>query len=239
MLQEGPDEISVSLDSHRSELHDRLRGVRGSFMSAVKALKLLIEARTRVKIRHGRIHAMLLVTSDNYTELDPAYDFVLNELRADKLKLNFLQPTIGYMGNIDYFFKHHSRMNPDKLEKHLQLCNAKYGLKMNPSWIALTRMYAASICDIPQNQLNWVSGPQTREPICNSYERNITVNLEGVARLCFSEYYPGTRLERPGDLTKFWESSGPLRTIMTGCRYLCGISHSVRKESCTIQETNT
>ena len=47
MILAGPHEISVSLNSHRPELHDRTRGVKGAFAKAVKALRLLLEARAR------------------------------------------------------------------------------------------------------------------------------------------------------------------------------------------------
>ena len=47
MVLAGPHEISVSLNSHRPDLHDRTRGVKGAFTKAVKALRLLLEARAR------------------------------------------------------------------------------------------------------------------------------------------------------------------------------------------------
>ncbi len=94
MMSEGPSEITVSLNSHRAEVHDRTRGVRGSFDKAVAALRLLLAARE--KQGYGpRIFAMAVICEQNYRELEAFYSFVLRDIGADKLKLNFLQPTFG------------------------------------------------------------------------------------------------------------------------------------------------
>ena len=95
MILAGPHEISVSLNSHRAELHDRTRGVKGAFAKAVKALRLLLEARAR-NSADTRIYAMGLIFDENYREIDAFYDFVLNDVGADKLKLNFIQPSFGH-----------------------------------------------------------------------------------------------------------------------------------------------
>jgi MoaA/NifB/PqqE/SkfB family radical SAM enzyme len=96
MIIDGPKEISVSLNSHRADLHDKTRGVPGSFDKAVRALRLLLDARTRHPQRGTRIYVMGLIFDENYQQLEEFYDFVLNDVKADKLKLNFLQPSFGH-----------------------------------------------------------------------------------------------------------------------------------------------
>ncbi|MCX7887702.1 MAG: radical SAM protein [Verrucomicrobiae bacterium] len=93
MIRDGPSEISVSLDDYREEKHDLQRGIKGPFQKAVQAVRLLREVRERHPERPVRIYVMALVHEDNYRELDAFHRFVLCDLRADKLKLNFLQPT--------------------------------------------------------------------------------------------------------------------------------------------------
>jgi len=41
------------------------------------------------------------------------------------------------------------------------------------------------------------------------------------------------RLARPGDLRRFWHEAEFVRAAMRGCNQLCGISHSVRRETST------
>ena len=234
MMLEGPDEITVSLDSHREELHDRMRGVEGSYKEAVRALKLLLEARSQTGISDKRIYVMMLIFDENYFHLDAMYDFVLNGIGADKMKINILQPTFGCVTQDDSFFANHSRMDADYLMAQLRVCDAKYNLGLNSAWVSQVGMYVRSVSQLPRHCLCWGSLQGTTDCICNSPDRNIMVDLLGTARLCFSTFYPGFQLREKGDLRHFWESSDVLRARMSPCKALCGISHSVRRESCTI-----
>ena len=95
-------------------------------------------------------------------------------------------------------------------------------------------MYFTSLRESRDLYRGWSASSETKEHICNSYERNIMVDHYGVMRLCFSVKFPGVKISQKGDLKKFWESSDPLREEMRGCNQFCGISHSVRRETATI-----
>jgi len=235
MMREGPSEITVSLNSHLAEVHDRTRGVRGSFDRAVGALRLLLAARE--KRGHGpRIFGMAVICEQNYRELDAFYSFVLRDIGADKLKLNFLQPTFGppTWWYRDRFFERNIIRDEEELAAIIRTCDRKYGLRINPAWLDQVRMYHRCVRDNGGMRWGWRRGKGTAEHICNSYERNIMVDLYGRARLCFNSAFPVTRLSGPGDLKRFWEDSGRLRQRMSRCNRYCGISHSVRKESATL-----
>jgi MoaA/NifB/PqqE/SkfB family radical SAM enzyme len=232
MVLEGPHEISVSLNSHRAELHDRTRGVRGSFDKAVRALRLLIEARAR-NATPTKIYAMGLIFDENYREIDAFYDFVLNDVGADKLKLNFLQPSFGHDGVVDEFFRDHHDVDPDELYEIIGACDAKYRLGLNPVWREQVRMYFRSLRRAGDIERGWSSAAGTEQHICNTYERNIMVDHYGEARLCFSHNYPGMPLRKYGDLERFWQSAEFIRRAMRKCNHYCGISHSVRRETST------
>jgi MoaA/NifB/PqqE/SkfB family radical SAM enzyme len=234
LIREGSHEVSVSLNSHRRELHDETRGVPGAFDRSVRALRLLIEARERLGAHDTRIHVMGLVFGRNYEELEAFYDFVLNEVGADKLKLNFLQPTFGNAGRVDDFFAAHRTADPERLMAVIDRCDARFGLGLNPAWKRDVEIYFRSLRECVDPERGWRTRCGTREPICNAYERNIVVDHYGKARLCFSTRYPGLRLRERGDLRRFWEGAGPIRWRMRGCRYFCGISHSVRRETSTL-----
>ena len=235
MIREGPHEISVSLNSHRADLHDRTRGVNGSFRKAVRAVRLLVEARRRLHASGVRIYVMGLIFDDNFRELEDFYDFVLNDLGADKLKLNFLQPSFGHGTEADDFFAEHAAVDPDELAGVLDRCEARYRLGYSPVWRRQVHMYFSSLQGAPDLRRGWSSERMTREHICNTYERNIMVDHYGMARLCFSQAFAGAQLRERGDLARFWASAGPVRDQMRRCNRTCGISHSVRREPSTLR----
>lgn len=234
MIEEGPHEISISLNSHRAELHDRTRGVKGAFDKAVKAVRLLLEARARHPGSATKIYVMGLIFDENYREIGDFYDFVLNEVGADKLKLNFLQPSFGQLGQEDPFFADHHGVDPDVLVEEIERCDRKFKLDLNPVWREQVRMYFRSLQAGMDLQRGWASHARTAEHICNTYERNIMVDHYGFARLCFSTLFPGMQIARDGDLRRFWETAGPIRRDMARCNRFCGISHSVRRETSTM-----
>ena len=101
------------------------------------AVELLLAAR--------RIYVMGLIFDDNYRDLDGFYDFVLNDIGADKLKLNFLQPSFGCNTAEDRFFAEHYNVDPDLLYQLIQQCDQKYQLALNPVWMGQVRMYFQSL----------------------------------------------------------------------------------------------
>ena len=233
LVREGPHEISVSLNSHLRSLHDETRGVKGAFDKAVTALRLLVAARKRLGISDTRINVMGLIFDSNYEALEDFFDFVLNDIQADKLKLNFIQPTFGQLGHVDEFFASHHHVNPDRLVEIVDRCDRRFGLGLNPYWLEQVRMYFRSLNKGHDLNRGWASVAKTETHICNSYERNIMVDHYGKAGLCFSSQFPGMKLEKYGDLKRFWEGGDATRARMRGCNQFCGISHSVRRETST------
>lgn len=233
MITEGPHEISVSLNSHREGLHDETRGVVGAFEKAVQAMRLLVEARRRVGDGSTKLYVMGLIFDQNYLELEEFYDFVLNDIGADKLKLNFIQPSFGNSEE-DAFLAAHHRVDPDELVAVIRKCERRFGLAINPAWLANVKMYFESLKGKLDLDRGWASEARTQEHICNTYERNIMVDHYGTARLCFSTDFRGASVRAEGELRRFWEEAGDVRKEMRSCNKLCGISHSVRRQSCTL-----
>ncbi len=238
MILEGPTAITVSLNSHIEEVHDRTRGIKGSHQMAVNALRLLLASRDRLASTK-KIYAMAVICEQNYRTLEEFYDLALNDIKADKLKLNILQPTFGPQnsGFIDYFFAENIIKDYDELIAIIHKCNKKYNLNINPAWIEMVRMYHRSVNRNQDALMGWRGSKGTEKYICNTYERNIMVNLYGQARLCFSPIFPAYNLSKPGDLKYFWENSDFIRKRMQNCNAYCGISQCVRKENATLKST--
>ena len=234
MVREGPHEISISLNSHRAELHDRTRGIDGAFDKAVRAIRLLVEARDRAPELKSRVVVMGLIFGSNHTEVADFYDFVLNDLRADNLKLNFLQPSFGHGEPEDAFFAAESGVDAEKLLAGIDESNLRFDLKLNPVWREVVAMYFRSLAKAQDIELGWGARSGTKDHICNTYDRNIMVDHYGMARLCFSTAFRGKQLEKRGDLERFWRESDDVRRQMRKCNQFCGISHSVKAESSTL-----
>jgi hypothetical protein len=177
---------------------------------------------------------MTIVCERNYRELDDFYDFVLNDIGADKLKLNFLQPSFGRTGKDD-FYQGNLVRDYEELAAIISACDRKYGLRINPVWLEQAKMYHRSMHERGDLQRGWgLRG--TEEHLCNTYERNIMLDRYGLARLCFWEGFAGRRIEKQGDLERFWKRAWLTRLRMRKCNRPCGISHSVRRESATLRE---
>ena len=237
MILEGPTAITVSLNSHIKEIHDKTRGVKGSYNVVVNALRLLLASRDRLA-SSKKIYAMAVMCEQNYRNLEQFYDSVLNDIKADKLKLNFLQPTFGpgKPNFIDNFYSENIIKNYEELVTIINKCNFKYRLNLNPAWVDVVRMYHRSVNRNKDALMGWRGGKGTEKHICNTYERNIMVNLYGHVRLCFSPRFQAYKLMRYGDLKYFWENSDMIRARMKKCNAYCGMSHSVRRESATLKQ---
>ena len=236
----GPDEVSVSIDHPDSTKHDEIRGVPGSHAAAVQALRLLLQARGYSQNPH--IYVMGLLGRSTINSLDRFYELVLKTVGADKLKLNAVQPTFlctrgdaGQEPELDQFFARESQIHPDFLKNMLNLCDDRHDLHLNPEWIVTMTSYFRSLWQRPEEDLlrGWLCGVNTPEHVCDSADRNIMVDLDGAASLCFSRAFRSVKLSVHGDMKKFWEGADDVREEMRTCDRLCGISHSVRRVSAT------
>ena len=234
MIRQGPHKISISLNSPDAAEHDRTRGVQGAFNKATNAIRMLLAARKSVGDMSTGIYVMGLVYGANSHRIRAFHDFVLGDLGADKLKLNFIQPTFGQSGEVDPFFATESDINGEQLVSDIADATRRHGVETNPRWLAQVKMYFQSLAGIGDLDRGWASQGRTSEHICNTYDRNIMVNHYGMARLCFSDSFRGEVLRTPGDLARFWNSAEDIRREMRQCNRFCGISHSVRKESSTL-----
>ena len=234
MVLSGPHEISISLDAPDEAENDRARGVQGAYRLATGAVRLLVAARDAHPQAGAKIIVMGLVYASNFRRIPAFYDLVLDELRADKLKLNFLQPSFGQSGKLDPWFAAESGVDADELVALIRAADATHGLGLNPEWLRKVGTYFRSVAAAHDRERGWRSSCGKSEQLCNIYDRNIMVNHHGMARLCFSKEFRGEPLVRPGDLTRFWKGAGDIRRQMRACRAFCGISHSVREQSSTL-----
>jgi MoaA/NifB/PqqE/SkfB family radical SAM enzyme len=233
LLLRGADEISLSLDHPREAIHDQQRGLRGSYKKTLDCLSMLLDARRRLGLKR-KLYIMLLVSNVSYRDIREAYDLILGQIGADKLKLNFLQPTFAQYHGRDVYWNLHTRnIDVDWLMEEIDKCEASYNLDFNPLWKENVRCYAESLADYHRG------GPmETSGPICDSFDRNILMEIDGQLRLCFHPEYPSLmKYQEPGDLRRFWYSgeTEALREKMRQCRKFCGICHTFKRQPATLE----
>lgn len=232
MIAEGPSEITISLDHWDPSENDRLRGVRGAHYVASRAVELLVEARARANASTP-INIMTILSEDTWRSLDSFFRYALG-LGVDKLKLNVMQPTFQGKSVNDAYFSGSRIRDIDGCMAAIRKADNLFGIARNPDWLSDVEMYLRSIRN---PLLGWSTSRGTARGICNSYDRNIMLDLYGGARLCFSETFPSTPLQ-PADLKDFWfDYSLPIRACMVGCKQYCGISHSVRRSESTLKDS--
>lgn len=234
IVAEGPHEITVSIDGLEAT-HDRARGTPGSFAAATRALALLVEARREVPPWRDRprVFGMTIVAERNYRELPELYALILDQLGADKLKLNVLQPTFGLGGAHDHTYARELARDPADLARVILECDRRWSLRISAEWLRQVVGYHQDAHAAGQLGRGW-QVPGTREHICDTHDRNIMLDRLGGARLCFSTAFPGASLRDAGSLREFWAVTAEgWRDRMRGCNRPCGISHSVRRVPAT------
>lgn len=242
LLLRGPHEVTVSLDSPIPSVHDEIRGRSGSYEVASEAVKLLVEARKNLGLTGSRVYVMVLLTSDTYKRLRELYLIVLRTLKADKLKVNALQPSFGVRSGpapSDDFFDEHSQLDVGRLRRALESCDLEFGLNLNPSWISQVCGYYAGLQGVDNLSLGWDRELRTDTQICNCSERNLVVGLYGEISHCYAFHaFPPARWSKVGDLKAFWLQNDN-RERMQSCRRLCAIGHSNRCVSATLTSPMT
>lgn len=226
LLARGADEISLSLDHPDEEKHDQLRGKRGSWRKTTRCLQMLLDARERLRLPR-KIYVMLMVCDVNYQQIREAYELALRKLGADKLKLNFLQPTISLSTRRDAFWDLHTRnIDCEVLMGKIAECEAEYRLDFNPRWKEDVRCYVESLARYHRGGIM-----QTTRKLCNSAERNIVIEIEARMRLCFHSKFPSVPYREEGDLRRYWanQETEEVRRKMRECRDFCGICHTFKR----------
>jgi len=227
LLTRGADLIALSLDDAREEVHDQMRGRRGSWQRTTNCLRMLVDARERLGLPR-KLHAVLMVCDYNYQRIDEAYDLVLRQIGADKLKLNFLMPTISLFSRRDAFWDLHSRnINVETLMREIEECEAEFDLDYNPRWKENLRDYAETLARHHRGEPLRTTGR-----LCDSPERNLVLEFGGAMRLCPFPKFPSTPYRERGDLGRYWYSpeAEAVRAEMRQCRDVCGMCHAYRRE---------
>ncbi len=227
LVEDGPTDLFVSLDSHHPHVHDWIRGVPGTFELAVDAVRRLVERSQAFSKSPVRLFTNTILFDVNLPEIEQTARF-LQRLGVDGMSFQVLSPTFMLVGKRDVFFHRHFPCDLLFFDASLDRIRALKceGVPILTSDIDLRwmRMYVRDPGFLV-------------EPVCASGERNIIVEQNGDVLLCHSMRtingglaIGNIRRNRLDDLLGS-DSSDRLRGVMRRCRLNCGMLNCHRKRS--------
>lgn len=233
MLIEGPSYLQISLDSHIPEIHDYIRGTKGSFLHTVSVLKNLMTLKEK-KGSDTKIVINCVLFDGNILSCDEFIDFIKTERLADGITLNCLVPTLQNRNTKgDSFFDKKFFQDKQSALKAIDNLIRKYE---NDTFVLtkreefeLMKMYIDNRVLLHQNY-----------QVCNSAEKNLIVDLYGNYSLCFymDTLAINTSIGNFRDMSihEFWHSEQvkQLQTDLNLCRKDCGLLPCHRNNTITI-----
>jgi len=227
LLTEGPNFLIVSLDSHRAEVHDWIRGVPGTHARAVKLLQRVLTRRAeRGPGSDLRVLTNTVIFDRNVAELDAYVDFA-RALGVDGMTFQMLSRTFMLAARRDAFFENYFPRDAARVDAAIERL--------------LAMKAAGAPVATPENDLRWMK-LYARDPdfigeqVCGSAERSLMVDQHGNVLLCFfmREILGGRVLGnvRQSRMGALWESAfaAEARGVMARCRKNCGMLNCHRKQ---------
>jgi MoaA/NifB/PqqE/SkfB family radical SAM enzyme len=225
----GATHIVVSLDSHRPELHEYTRGVPGAFETTVNSIRRLAAARDRFRPGLTLIAAIVLF-KENLAEF-PEYVEFCRDLGVSRVDFQILAHTFANAsrGRDVFFERHfwHSRPEKDFARQQFRSLVARYA---NDDFVN------KGVADLDW-VLSYVEDPEfeSTSPVCGSHYRNLLIDAEGNAALCFNSAaileapFVGNVAQR--SLAELWSgaTASSHRRVMDACTLNCGALNCHRR----------
>lgn len=201
--------VSVSLDSHVKEKHEKVRGVKGCFEDTIRGITLLSERKVENQI-------IMSLLNENVDDIDPLVSLA-EELGVKSVKFNLIQPTEKgerlHEHNLIPTVAEYIEIGRYVREELQPKTGVTLFYDIPPAFLPLSKVYGqksylctcgidkilgivwtgdVSICGIGQNQKDLVLGnvhTDSIETIWNNEKLepvkcNVVDNLEGVCKNC-------------------------------------------------------
>jgi MoaA/NifB/PqqE/SkfB family radical SAM enzyme len=228
VLTDGPDFLVISLDSHREEIHDFIRGTPGSHRHVVGIIRALTNMKAREHFTNpAKLFTNTVLFEDNIRELMDYVAFA-ECLNVDGVIFQLLDYTFWNQGNTDVFFKEHFFRDTNIAQHYLG--RLVESLPIHP-------VLHTTAADLFWMQRYLVNPHQTTDHVCDSCNNNMMVDSYGNVKLCFNMpqimSYSSIANVRDRTLREIWgsEAAASARKIMNGCRRSCGLLNCHRKKN--------
>ena len=237
LLEEGPQMLVFSLDSHDSAIHDWVRGTKGSFDAIRRTVEGLVAIRGQhAKYSQTKIYFNSILFEENISLADDFIAFA-KEIGADGVKFQCLQPTLSNQSEagIDPFYKKHFFQDKERALKYIDRLIDEYKRPLDDSFLLNS-----------QDDLEWMKKyirlerPKSESPVCDSFNDIIYMDQYGDYALCPSmdeiEGVDSIGNFRGQNLHDFWYGGDAIRAreIMSSCTMSCGMMDCYRKGTTSI-----
>jgi MoaA/NifB/PqqE/SkfB family radical SAM enzyme len=221
IVRSGLRFATVSLDSHRAEVHDYVRGVPGAFEQATRALQLLVAAR-RAQGHGPTIQAIAVVFDDNVGELQEYVEFC-RSLGVDQVCLQVLNRTFDKHGpSRDVFFERHFWHDVEAKQR------ASATIRDLVARYASDPILKPNLQDLPRlESVVRKTASDATSVECAAHWRNVIVDSDGEVSFCF-DHPDGAKSRSIGNvltqsLTDLLASpaAAVMRQHMTSCHKPC------------------
>jgi MoaA/NifB/PqqE/SkfB family radical SAM enzyme len=237
LLEEGPQILVFSLDSHDPKIHDWVRGTKGSYDAIRRTVEGLVEIRrNHAKYDEARIYFNSILFEENIALAEDFIEFA-KAMGADGVKFQCLQPTLSNKSEAgsDPFYKKHFFQDKERAIKFIDRLIEKYKFPLNDHFLLNTH-----------DDLEWMKKyirlerPKSDVPVCDSFNDIIYMDQYGDYALCPSmdeiEDVGFIGNFRDQGLYAFWYGSEAMRAkeIMSSCTMSCGMMDCYRKGTTSI-----
>ncbi len=216
----GPQKLVFSLDSHKRELHDHIRGIKGTFDNAVSTIRCLIAIKNNNKLCNKKIYISTILHKENINEIDSMISFA-KSLKVDGIVFQALTPTLYGSKKVkkDMFF---NKFFFKKVDNALNKIDKLIETSVKDDFILNTYFDLTNI-------KKYISSPYfTDNIICKAHENNLVVNHTGDIKYCynmeaiFPEQISNIRFNKISDII-YSKKSREARERMKTCNMSCGI----------------
>lgn len=215
--------FGVSLDSLSAQTHDWIRGVAGTHELVTRFLRLytsgLRNRRSQGQSLDSFAHVASILTQETLPHALELVKYATEELGVDGVSFQALSPTFANSTGQDPFFEKHFPSDPAMVNEifgQLQALVPTGKIYNTPTDLEWMREY-------------FLRRSNLIDPVCDSGNRNVIVNMYGDVQLCFSmkelvtgDFVGNVRRQSLGDILGS-DSSGQAREKMANCRYSCGM----------------
>ena len=220
LVTNGPQKLVFSLDSHKEELHDYIRGIKGTFDNVVSTINDLVAIRSKIESNGKKIYISTILHNENINEIDDLISFA-KYLKIDGIVFQALTPTFYSNVKVEkgfFFNKHFFKDIDNAIDKIDKLIESS----VKDDFILNTFFDLSNI-------KKYIHSPYiTNTTICNAHERNLVIDHIGNLKYCynmeaiFSEQIGNVRFNKISDIIHS-DKSKEAREKMKSCNLSCGI----------------
>ncbi len=226
LVADGPTYITVSLDSHIPEIHNKLRGMPDAFAKTLNTIKNLVRYKNEYPGSKTEITVSTIIFDENILYLFDYIEFV-RSLKVNGVLFQMINPTFARVSKEDRFFSEHFFKNKEEAIKIIESIYQRY--KDDP-------FVFLSHSDVEWFE-NYIHNPDfIGEAICDSHNKNIFLELSGDVVLCAhmrnfnnGEALGNIRQKRIREILVS-EVANRMRDIMSRCRKNCGLLACHKRE---------